>query len=53
MADLITDEQAKRIFEEDKVTELYGVKVPSDAWIGLGALDEFRDGKGGDEDDGE
>lgn len=46
---MLTDEEAVALYEETRPTELYGTPIP-DAWIGPGALDEFRDGRGDDDD---
>lgn len=51
MATLKTDGEAMREFEAEAVTELWGTPVPEGEWVGPGAKDEFRDGKG-DGDDG-
>lgn len=50
---LMTDEEARRVAAKAAVTdELYGTPIPDGEWVGPGALDEFDDGRGAD-DDGE
>lgn len=34
-----------------KETTLYGVRVPMNEWFGIGAIQEFSDGKGEEDDD--
>lgn len=48
----MTDEEARELYERERPTELWGVPVPEDAWVGPGAVEEFDDGRGAD-DDGE
>lgn len=50
--DLISDAEAYELSRAQRRTDLYGVPVPGDEWIGPGAEDEFCNGRG-DEDDGQ
>lgn len=49
---LMTDEKAREVAKGQTVTgEIYGTPIPDGQWVGQGALDEFRDGKGPGNDD--
>lgn len=42
------DEKEKDLLP--KQTKVYGTPVPAGKWFGIGILEEFRDGKGEDDD---
>lgn len=50
MAKLVTDAEARLAFETDRMDEVWGTPIPTDAWVGPGLLDEVRDGRGADDD---
>lgn len=47
---IMSDAEALAISDLQRRDSLYGTPVPPDEWIGPGADDEFRDGKGADSD---
>lgn len=48
--DIISDAEASELSSRQRRSELFGVPVPENEWIGPGAEDEFCDGKGADDD---
>ncbi len=47
---MMTDDEARIAGDKLRLTDLYGTKFEGDARPWPGALDEFRDGKGADDD---
>lgn len=50
LPEIMRDSVADEISKHQRRTELFGTPVPEDEWIGPGAEDEFRNGRGSDDD---